>query len=110
ARRMKLRRRSGARGIDGNVAPPDRLLALPFDRLDEQPLELLPPCALVRQEADDDPVAPRRRQVELACEERVRDLDEDPRAVAGLCIGAGGAAMLEPLERVERPRDHLVAR
>ena len=50
------------------------------------------------------------RLVDLAAEERVRDLDEDPGAVARVRVGAGRAAVLEVRERDERPLDRLVAR
>lgn len=47
----------------------------------------------------------------IACSaERIRDLNEDARAIAGLGIGGRGPAVLEVLEDRERLDDHVVAR
>ena len=96
--------------VDGNVAPADDALSLLFDRRLEQTLELGPTRGLSRQEAHSDAVAPGRRQlvVESSAEERVGDLDEDPRPVAGARVRARGAAMLEVGERGQRTVDRLV--
>ena len=77
----------------------------------EELLELLAAKRLLRQEADGDAVAARRRQLEAdrRAQERVRKLDEDARAVTGLGVGAGRSAVLEMLERAQRLRDRLVA-
>ena len=40
----------------------------------------------------------------------MRQLHQDPGAVSRLGVGAGGSAVLEPLERGERTFDHLVQR
>ena len=63
-------------------------------------------------EANGDPVAPRLGQLEvdLGAQEGVRELDEDARAVPGIGVGALRSAMLEALERVQRPGHDLVRR
>ena len=67
------------------------------------------PARLVlgRQEAHQHAVAPGRRQLEVddRAQQLVGHLHEDPRAVARARVGAGGAAVLEVLERRDRPRD-----
>ena len=61
-------------------------------------------------EADGHAVAARLGELNagLGAEEGVGQLDQDPRAVPGVRVGALGAAVLEPLERVQRPRHDLV--
>ena len=107
---VELCSRARLGGDDGNVTPADHLLALARHGRGEQLLELLAASPLTRQEADGDAVLTRRRQVELTGEKRVRKLDEDAGAVAGLGVRAGRPAVLEPLERSQRPDDHLVLR
>jgi hypothetical protein len=69
----------------------------------EQLLQL-PPAPVVRGEEDAaDPVGPG-----LVPEEPVGELEEDPGAVAGLRVGAGGAAVLEVREGAQRAADRLV--
>ena len=46
--------------------------------------------------------------VDLGGEEQMRDLQENSGPVAGLGVGARGAAVLEVRERAERPPDGLV--
>ncbi len=111
-------RRGQARGVadvalvDRHVAPPDRALALGLDRLLDQLLELGPTFRIARQIADADAVPSRPRELDAGdrrAQERVRDLEQDAGAVAGVRIGTLGAAVLEVLERVERLLDHRVA-
>ena len=66
----------------------------------------------MRQETDRDSVATGGGQLGLErfAEERVGELDEDSRAVAGARVRAGGAAMLEVRERLERALERLVRR
>ena len=87
-------------------------LALGLDRLLDQVLEREPLLGIVRQVADADAVAARRRQLHAGHrpDERIGDLQQDPGAVAGVRIGALRAAVLEVLERVERLLDDGVAR
>ena len=47
--------------------------------------------------------------VEHLAEERVGDLDQDPRAVAHVGLGAGGAAVVEVAQRRQAELDHAVA-
>ncbi len=98
--------------VDRHVAPADHELALLDGRVGEELLELGPARLVVGQEADCDAVAAERRQllVEHSAEERVGHLDQDPGAVAGQAVGAGGAAVLEVRERGERALDRLVRR
>src|SRR5439155_12569601 len=111
-RRLEEERlRSGMTAVHRYVAPPEDGETFRADRVFEDRLELEPPRLLLRQEADGDAVEPGRRQHErnLGAEKRVGELDEDPRAVAGVGIGARSAAVLEVLERLESTDDRLVA-
>ena len=100
-------------GVDGQVAPDEDLEALlGGDRLDRAH-GLALGLVVVGQERDADGVRPARRQVdallgEHGAEELVRDLGEDAGAVAGVRLGAGGAAVLEVLERGDGLLDDLV--
>src|SRR5439155_25870705 len=82
--------------VQRDVAPPDDALALLLRGRGEQLLELRAAGIVVRQEADGDAVRAGGRQldVEHGAAEGVRDLHEDPRAVAGLRVGSGRAAVL----------------
>ena len=59
-----------------------------------------------------DGVGPARRQLEVddLAQERVRDLDQDAGAVAGVGLGAGGAAVVEVAQGGEGLVDDVVAR
>jgi hypothetical protein len=63
-----------------------------------------------RQEAHGDAVAAGGRQlgVELVPVELVGDLDQQPRAVAGMRVRAGGPAVVEVLDRGDAALDDLV--
>ena len=63
-----------------------------------------------RQETDGHPVAALLRQLEasLGSQEGVGELEQDAGAVPGVGVGALSAAVLEALERAERPGDNLV--
>ena len=65
-----------------------------------------------RQEAHRDAVAPALGQLEVddRAQELVGHLDQQARAVAGVGVGAGGAAVLEVRDRLDPERHHLVAR
>ena len=109
--RRQPRRRADVLVVDRHVAPPDRALSLGLDRVLDQLLEHQPPLGVARQVADTDAVPAGRRKLDpggRAPQERVGDLQEDPRAVAGVRVGALGTTMLEVLERVERLLDHRV--
>ncbi len=54
------------------------------------------------------PAGIRQVHAALPAQERVGELDEDPRAVAGVRVGALGAAVLQLLEREQGAGDHLV--
>jgi hypothetical protein len=102
--------RADALLVDRHVSPAEhRLPFLCDDRLDES-LELEPAGTVLREEAHCDAVGTGRgqRHARNLAEKRVRDLHEDPRAVAGLGICSGGAAVLEVLERGQRAIDGLV--
>ena len=98
------------RAIDRDVAPAQHDLSLGRDRALEQGFELATAVCLLRQEAHGDAVAPGGRQLEAdgGAQERIGELDEDPRAVSRLRVRAGSAAMLQVLERAQRLRDRLV--
>ena len=101
------------RSSTGTSRQPHRPLALGLDRLLDQLLERRAALGVGGQEADRDAVAARRRQLEAAtaaAQERVGHLQQDPGAVAGVGVGALGAAVLEVLERVQRLFDDGVAR
>ncbi|CAB4827496.1 unannotated protein [freshwater metagenome] len=89
------------RGIGGDQAPPERVEALiAHDRLDRRPGPSAR-CAVGGQECHSDCVGTRRRQVEgkHSAQEGVGNLDEDPGAVTGVLLGAGGPAVLEVAQR-----------
>ncbi len=94
-----------------HVAPPDDPLPLTLDRVDEDLLELGRSRGVVaRQEEDGDAVGACGRQLrsDHGPEELVRQLQEHAGAVAGQRVGAGGAAMLEVLERRQGAAERLV--
>ena len=103
ARHRRARGAADVRVVDGDVAPADEPLALLLDGgLDR--------LAAVSEARPDAVRARRRKARDLAAEERVRDLDEDARAVARVLVRPGSAPVLEVRERDERPLDRLVAR
>ena len=98
--------------LDRDVAPGHDALALGLHRGRQQLLELGAALLLLGQEADGDAVLARRRQVgpDHPAQQLVGQLQQHPRAVAGVGVGAGRAAVLEVLEGGDRPLDRLVAR
>jgi hypothetical protein len=98
-------------GADGDLAPSEHVEALGC----RDPLQLLLDAAarggVDREERIADGVVADRRQREPGdlAEERVGDLRDDARTVAGAGVGADRTAMLEVAERVERGRDDVVA-
>jgi len=90
--------------LDRHVAPAQHVLPLGLDGLGDQPLGVLAGERVARQEADPHAVAAHVGQVErhLGAQERVGQLDQDARAVAGVRVGTLGAAVLEVLERPQR--------
>ena len=99
--------------VGGDVAPPDHTLALFLDGLLDQLLELDTALVLCGQEHDADRVAPGRRQLDPggdATEKRVRDLQQDARAVTGVRVGPGGTAVLEIAESLQTLLDDCVRR
>ncbi len=111
-RLVLLRVRADVPVVDRDVTPGDHALALRLDRVGDQLLELSGARLVTGQEADADSVLARRRQLlgEDRPEERIGKLEQHPGAVAGVRVGAGGAAVLEVCEREERPLDRLVRR
>ena len=97
-----------APSFTGTSRQPSTCLALGLDALLEQSHGLGRVAG--REEADGHAVAARLGELEagLGAEEGVGQLDQDPRAVPGVRVGALGAAVLEPLERVQRSRHDLV--
>ena len=96
--------------VDRDVAPADDALALVADLLLEQRLELGAAVLVLRQEADADAVGARRRQVlaDQAPHQLVGHLEQDPGAVAGVRVRSRRPAVLEVLQRHDRPLDGLV--
>jgi hypothetical protein len=108
-------RRSRRRGvtdvgeIERHVAPGDDALSLCLDGRADELLELGAARLVGRQEADGDAVLTWLREAGYdRPEELVGQLDQDAGAVTGLRVGAGSAAVLEVLERADRPHDRLV--
>ncbi len=101
---------SRAGGVHRHLAPAEHSLALGAGGALEQLAQARTLGILGREEAHQHPVAAGRRQLEVhdGAQQLVGHLHEDPRAVARRGIGAGGAAVLEVLERLDRLRDHLV--
>jgi hypothetical protein len=99
------------RVVDRHVAPAEHALALDADVDLQQLLDLAPVDRVGGQEADADAVAPGLGQLEVdrRAEEAVRQLDEDPGAVAGADVGTLGAAVLQVVERLERLDHDVVA-
>ena len=93
---VPAKRRSMGTSRQPSSSCPSEAIAFLDELLDARPL-----LRVVRQEARADRIGARRRQplAQLAAEERVRDLDEDPGAVAGVGVGALGAAVLEVRHR-----------
>jgi hypothetical protein len=104
------RRLPGDGLVHGHVAPADEALALGRDGVGEELLELGCTPGVAGEEDDADAVGSRGRQLPAdgVAEERVRQLDQDPRAVAGLGIGPGRAAVLHVDERGEGALQRLV--
>ncbi|GBD45729.1 hypothetical protein HRbin41_00544 [bacterium HR41] len=96
--------------VDRHGAPAEHVLTLVGDGSLEHGARLLGAVWIARQEAHRDAVAAGRGQLErqLGAQESVGYLQKDPGTVAGLGVGASGAAVLEPLEGFERALDHLV--
>ena len=97
-------------GSTGTSRQHDEPLALFPDDGRESFLELLSRRRIVRQEAHRDAVAAPLGEAfpDDRPEERVGDLHQDPGSVARARIGPRSAAMLEVLERLERPSHGLV--
>ena len=95
--------------VDRNIAPAEHRLPLGLDGRSDEPLQLGSALLVLRQEEHPDAVRARLRQIRRGhgTEKRVGEADEDPGAVAGVGIGAGGAAMGESRERGERSHDGL---
>jgi hypothetical protein len=109
--------RRGARraGIDRHLAHPQEVLRLALGDLLEEREEHVPAGRIRGQEQHAQAPGswgPERDAELLAvfANERIRDLNEDARAIAGLGIGGRGPAVLEVLEDRERLDDHVVAR
>ena len=97
-------------GVDGHVAPAEQPLALGRTVRSSSVLEPRAGAVVGRQEAHQHPVGAERRQLEVddRAQQLVGHLHQDPGAVAGARVRAGGAAVLEVLERRDRARDDLV--
>ena len=98
-----------------HVAPAERLLALLDGDAHAQLLAAQPQRGIRRQEAHRHRVPAGRRQLELelgaaeAAQQPVGHLQHQPRAIAGVGIGAARPAVLHGREHGERPLDELAA-
>ena len=109
-------RRHGARGrarlalVDRHTPPAQRRLALGRHHGLDERLEVGALDPVAGQEADGDAVAAALGQLEVhaAAQQRVGHLHEQPGAVAGGRIGAGGAAVLEVGDHGDAALHHLV--
>ena len=102
---------AGSRRSTGTSRQPSEPLALVGDRPLDELLELGAAAVVVGEEEDADAVAAGLGEpFDLGGEEQMRDLQEDSGTVAGLGVGARGAAVLEVRERAERPPHRLVRR
>ncbi len=109
----RLHRETERRIVGRHVAPAENLHALARHFLDIGLDDLAPPRLVVRHEQRTDRVLSRLRQREaeplgFACEKLVRNLHQDPGAVAGARIGADRAAVLEVAQDREPVLDDLV--
>ena len=93
------------RGVDRDVTPGDDALALFLDERDELLLELAAAAGVGRQEAHRDAVAAGRGKPvsDHGPEERVWEPHQDAGTVAGIGIGALGAAVRQVLEGLRVP-------
>ena len=91
-------------GLHGHLAPAQHLQALLGGDLLEALAGLGHVVGVAGEEAGADGVRVVGRQLEVdhLAQERVRDLDQDPGAVTGVDLGAGGAAVVEVAQRGER--------
>jgi hypothetical protein len=95
--------------VHRDVAPAEDGLALLGHRRLEQLLELGAARLLTRPDAHEDPVLAGRRQLgALRAQELVGHLEQDPGAVARVRVSTGGSAVIEVLQRDDRPLDGLV--
>ena len=110
AARRRRRRTPTCCRVDRNVAPADDALPLGLDGRATSRSSSAARCVVLRQEEH------RRRRTRPAAADPPgrrhgrtrRGAEQDPGAVAGVGVGAGGAAMREVRERGERSHDGLV--
>ena len=95
---------------DGDVTPAEQALAHLGDGVLEQLFQAPPGSVLGRQEAHQHAVGARRRELERGHrpEQLVGHLHQDPGPVARARVRARGTAMLQVLQRRDRPRHDLV--
>ena len=110
-RHHRPRRHAEAVGMHRHVAPGDDTQAFVVDDALDRRLGLLGGERLDRQERQPDGVLPGRRQhvAELAAEEAVGHLDEDPGAVTRVGLGPGRPAVVEVGQRRQGRVDELAA-
>ncbi len=112
-RARRLGERTEHARIDRHVAPADHdLIVVAHDRLEHAHLLLLL-LSVAREKHLHDAVVARVRQLdvaslELVLEERVRDLNQDPRAVAALGVCAGRPAVRQAAQDLEALVDEVV--
>ena len=94
---------------DRDVAPAEEPLPFVADRPLDERFELCPARLVEGEEERTDAVpAGGGQALDRRSEERIGQLDQDSGAVAGICIGPRGAAMLEVRERSQGPADRFV--
>ena len=112
-RHRRARHRTDHADVDGHVAPADHLLVVVADDLRERLHLQLALRLVTREKALRDAVVACERELlalvfEDALEVLVRDLHEDARAVAGVRVAAGRAAMRETPQDLEAHLDGAV--
>ncbi len=110
ARHRPARERPDGADVDGDVAPAEHLLAVVQDGSLEDRLLATAAGGALREEAHRHrQIAPRRkRERHDVTVKLVRELQEDPGAVTGARVAAGGAAVGEVAEDLQALGDDLV--
>jgi hypothetical protein len=115
AQHRHRRARDGAEhlGVDRHVAPANDLLVMVTDRLFEDANLARPGAGVAREEALRDRVVAHVGELDAGAPQnalvvRVRDVEQDARAVAGAGIAPGRAAMGQAAQDLDPLEDHVV--
>ena len=98
--------------MDRHVAPAEHLEVLLLGDLLDECHGLISFVRVHREERDTrrEPTCFGKFEGDLVTQEPVRHVDQDPRAVAGIRLGTGGATVIEVVQRGERLLNDVVAR